>query len=183
MGLGNKECDMKMNTAQEETVSAVADGDAAESRRARRLVLTLRQILVPLDFSGKSRQAFHFAVPLAERYGGMISLIHVVEPLYGYPPPGGTEGVVFPIRSAAVSSREKLGALARELVPPDLLGQTIVRTGSAYLEIVAAADELDADLIVMATHGCTGLKHALVGSTAERVVRHAHCPVLTVRRH
>ena len=78
---------------------------------------------------------------------------------------------------------ERLSALARELVPPDLLGNPMVRTGRARLEIIDAADELKADLIALSTHGHTGLKHVLLGSTAEHVVRHARCPVLTVRRH
>jgi nucleotide-binding universal stress UspA family protein len=172
-----------MNAAQQETGPGPANQDRTKSRHDRRPTLTLRRILVPLDFSGKSRQALDFAVPLAEQYGGKISLIHVVEPVYSYPPPGDAGVAVFPARTAAEASRERLVELARELVPPDLLGRTLVRTGRAYLEIVAAADEMDADLIVIATHGYTGLQHALVGSTAERVVRHAHCPVLTVRRH
>jgi len=146
--------------------------------------LLLRRILVPLDFSGKSRQALEFAVPLAEQYGGKIFLIHAVEPVYAYPY-GSAEMGVSPLdpRPIVEASEKRLSTLARELVPPGLLGKTLVRTGRAYPEIIDAADELEADLIVIATHGFTGLKHVFVGSTAERVVRHAHCPVLTVRRH
>ena len=59
--------------------------------------------------------------------------------------------------------------------------EALVRAGQPYYEITTAAKELDVDLIVITTHGRTGLKHALLGSTAERVVRHAPCPVLTVR--
>ena len=172
-----------MNAGKPEVFSARAGEDRVKPRRARRPTLTLRQILVPLDFSGKSRQALDFAVPLAEQYGGKISLIHVVEPVYSYPPPGDAGVAVFPARTTTEASKETLAELARKLVPADLLGKIMVRTGRAYLAITAAADELDADIIIIATHGYTGLKHALVGSTAERVVRHAHCPVLTVRRH
>jgi universal stress protein A len=146
--------------------------------------LKLSRILVPLDFSGKSRQALDFAVPLAEEYEGKILLIHVVEPAYTAAPfPGEMGGLAADSRIAVEASKEMLSALARELVPRELFGKTMVRIGPAYHEIIEAADELEADLIVIATHGYTGLKHVLLGSTAERVVRHAHCPVLTVRRH
>jgi len=139
---------------------------------------------VPLDFSGKSRRALEVAVPLVEQYGGKIFLIHVVEPAYAYPYGPGEMGVA-PLDSRPIvkASEERISATARELVPPEVLGKTLVRDGRAHLEIIAAADDIEADLIVMATHGFTGLKHVLLGSTAEQVVRHAHCPVLTVRRH
>jgi nucleotide-binding universal stress UspA family protein len=63
-----------------------------------------------------------------------------------------------------------------------LLATTLVRHGIPYHEITIAAKELSMDLIVTTTHGCTGLTHVLLGSTAERIVRHSPCPVLTVRR-
>jgi len=145
---------------------------------------SLRRILVPLDFSGKSRQALEVAVPLAEQYGGKVFLVHVVEPPTTYPY-GAAEMAVAPLnpRPTVEASKGKLSAMARALIPSALFGRALVLTGRAYLEIIAAADELEADLIVIATHGFTGLKHVLLGSTAEQVVRHAHCPVLTVRRH
>lgn len=146
--------------------------------------LSLRRILVPLDFSGKSRQALEVAVPLAELYHAKIFLIHVVEPACAYPyGPGEMSVAVLDSRPIVEASKERLSAIARALVPPKVLGKTLVRDGRAYLEILTAAEELEADVIVIATHGFTGLKHVLLGSTAERVVRHAHCPVLTVRRH
>jgi len=138
---------------------------------------------VPLDFSGKSRQALDFAVPLAQQYGGKIILIHVVELMPSYPPYPAEMMIAAPSpQPAAKASRETLSDLARQLVPPQLLARTLVRTGRAYREILDAAVEEDVDLIVIATHGYTGLKHVLLGSTTEHVVRYAHCPVLTVRR-
>ena len=145
--------------------------------------LSLRRILVPLDFSGKSRQALEFAVPLAQRYGAKIFLIHVVEPVYSFAPyPGQTGLAAVNPQPVTEASRERLSSLAKQLVPREVLGKPLVRTGRAYHEIVEAADAMAADLIVIATHGHTGLKHVLLGSTAEHVVRHARCPVLTVRR-
>ena len=173
-----------MNAGYQKPLTTSARQESAKPRRAARATLRLRRILVPLDFSGQSRQALAFAVPLAAQYGGRIILVHIVEPSPVYTPYPGEAGLVrVDTRSIEESSEETLTQMAGALVPPELLGKTIVRTGRAYAEIIAAAEELDVDLIVMATHGYTGLKHVLLGSTTEHVVRHAHCPVLTVRRH
>jgi nucleotide-binding universal stress UspA family protein len=145
----------------------------------------MRRILVPLDFSGKSRRALDFAIPLARQSKGRIFLLHVVEPVYPLAAFPGEMGIVPAVnpRPELKPSRARLVGLARKLVPPDLLGKALVRSGRAHFEITAAADELKADLIALSTHGHTGLKHVLLGSTAEQVVRHARCPVLTVRRN
>lgn len=76
---------------------------------------------------------------------------------------------------------ERLGGIGRRHVRKGMLGDLLVRDGSPFDEICNAARESDSDLIVIATHGRTGLKHVFLGSTAERVVRHAPCPVLIVR--
>jgi nucleotide-binding universal stress UspA family protein len=103
----------------------------------------------------------------------------VIQPLvypadFGYPP------TMVDTLDEAVRKQieERLGALASQISPS---AETCIRAGQPYYEITAAARELEVDLIVITTHGRTGLKHALLGSTAERVVRHAPCPVLTVR--
>jgi universal stress protein A len=172
-----------MKAKQQATLSASKSAGRVESRSAEPTRVRLRRILVPLDFSGKSRQALEFAVPLAEQYGGKIILIHVVEPMPAYPPFPGEVGVAaVNAGPVAEASQKRLAGLARELVPAELLAETTVRHGRAYREIIDAADELGVDLIVIATHGYTGLKHVLLGSTAEHVVRHARCAVLTVRQ-
>ncbi len=143
--------------------------------------LKLSRILVPLDFSGHSRQALETAIPLAERYGGKITLIHVVEPAYI----GGEAGLAYmPVDNTGLlqAARERLQKTAGDLIAPALFDKAIVREGSAYHEITEAARKFKTDLIVIASQGHTGLSRVLLGSTAERVVRHAHCPVLTVRR-
>jgi universal stress protein A len=142
----------------------------------------LRRILVPLDFSGKSRQALATAIPLAERYGAKIILIHVIETAYL----GGAAGFAYlPVDNARFVEKAllRLKQTAAKLIPPGLLDRVIVREGAAYHEINAAARKLKADLIVIATQGHAGLNRVLLGSTAERVVRHASGPVLTVRRN
>src|SRR3954464_2198985 len=158
--------------------------DNASQRTSGNGSLKLHRILVPLDFSGKARQALDFAIPLARQTNAKIFLLHVVQPVYpvaAFP----AEMGIMPLNLPPVvkPSKFKLTALGPKLVPPELLGKILVRTGRAHLEITRAASELKADLIALSTHGLTGLKHALHGSTAEQVIRHANCPVLTVRRH
>jgi universal stress protein A len=156
-----------------------------QNANTRTRPLTLKRILVPLDFSGKSRPALEYAIPLAEAFGGRIRLLHVVQvvPTLGVSTPGGEMSFIAMdeqphVERATVHWRE----LAKHLLPPALADKLVVRVGLPYDEIVQAAADMHADLMVITTHGHTGIKHALLGSTAERIIRHAPCPVLTVRR-
>ena len=79
------------------------------------------------------------------------------------------------------NSKEELENLARKQIPKELKTRIIVKTGKPFIEIIDTADELDSDLIIIATHGHSGVEHILFGSTAEKVVRKAPCPVLTLR--
>ena len=145
--------------------------------------LTIRHILVPLDFSGFARQALMCAVPLARKHRAKISLVHVAQPpaVVRTMPDG---GLIMPVNTSQLVSAAKvhLDDLAAQLLPGDVRGETLVRDGNAAEEVVAAAKVLKADLIVLSNTGRSGLSRILMGSTAERIVRHAHCPVLTVRR-
>jgi universal stress protein A len=160
----------------------------AEGRRRGGAVaaLSLGRILVPIDFSGKSRQALELAVPLAERFGGRVFLVHVV-PLPVVSTweviPGGKHYLAMDMSRAVEAAQTKLAALAAGRVPAAVRGRTVVRQGNAYFEITEAARKLRVDLIVISTHGYTGMRRMLIGSVAERVVRHAPCAVLTVRCH
>ncbi|MBI3853007.1 MAG: universal stress protein [Verrucomicrobia bacterium] len=143
-------------------------------------LLKLQTILVPTDFSKESKKALLYAIPFARQFNAGIILLHVVQPHYI----GGEFGVVdFPVIEADLQTRsqKELATLAaksvRDLVPV----KTLVRAGSPVNEIVEAAKESKADLVILSTHGRTGLKHVLLGSVAENVVRHAPCPVLIVR--
>jgi universal stress protein A len=140
--------------------------------------LKIRNILVPLDFSDASEKALEYAVPFARLCGAQITLLYVSDAQlscneFGY----------LPIEETAVewAAQKRLQDIASRVVPSDLLGNTEVRRGAPFDQVVAVAKELDADLIIVNTHGYTGLKHILLGSTAERIVRHAPCPVLVVR--
>lgn len=142
--------------------------------------LHLRSILVPIDFSPESEKALKYAALFAEQFGAQLILIHVVEPL-----PFAdlsTIPLILETQSLISSSESKLAEWARrKYVPPNRVSKTLVRQGQAHREITDAATKYKVDLIIIATHGYTGLQHALIGSTAERVVRHAQCPVLTIR--
>jgi nucleotide-binding universal stress UspA family protein len=138
------------------------------------------RILVPTDFSDLSQKAVEAAVALAERFNAEVDLVHVLEPPpypeFGYAHIPMKEGG---LRDAAEGQFKNL----RKRIPAlsHLVKYTPVRTGNAPYEIVQTARQLNADLIVIGTHGRTGLKRLALGSTTEKVVRHAHCPVLVLR--
>ncbi|MDB6064697.1 MAG: putative universal stress protein [Pedosphaera sp.] len=139
----------------------------------------LKKILVPVDFSEPSRKALHYAISLAKPFKAEILLVHVVESVL--PPPDAV--IVESAALAAALNKEAAKRLsewrkkAASLAPV----REILLTGAPYREIVDFADQSKADLIVLGTHGRTGLTRLLIGSTAERVMRHAPCPVLVVR--
>jgi nucleotide-binding universal stress UspA family protein len=156
---------------------------AARRKRLTRQNLTIRRILVPLDFSGYARQALACAVPLARRHRAKINLVHVTQsPVMMRTFPDGSLTVPIDTTRMISVAKSHLDELAAQLLPTELRGQTMVREGNPGYEVVAAAESLKADLIVLSATGRSGLKRILLGSTAERIVRHAHCPVLTVRR-
>ncbi len=148
---------------------------------AKRAALDFQRILVPVDFSGFSERALEYAVPLAEQFHASLVLLHVVEvQIYQESLLVGSKLEDVNVKQMRLC-REKIDALARRHIGPHVPSQTAVRVGKPYFEIVAAAREFDIDLIVIATHGYTGLMHLFLGSNAERVVRLAPCPVLTVQ--
>lgn len=142
-------------------------------------LLHIGHILVPTDFSDPSRKALKYATRFAEQFGAKITLLYVNEPVmypdFAYYPLAMENDQVNEI------ARTKLAALGAKEIGARHIEQTLVRTGNPFHEITEAARTLKMDLIIISTHGYTGLKHAVLGSTAERVVRHAPCPVLTVR--
>jgi len=139
-------------------------------------------ILVTTDFSETSRDAFPPALELAERFGGKIVVVHVVEDRL---PPFVDEFTAIPL-DAILDSQLKRAAKDLDTFLGTVEGlpasaERVILHGTPHLEIVRAAEARSADLIAMATHGRGFLTHALAGSTTERVVRRAPCPVLTVR--
>ena len=138
----------------------------------------LKQLLVPVDFSDCSREALAYAEQLAEGFGAEVTILNVV-PLNEGILRLGAEQFGLLDQQLQENQRRKLIALIREstsLKP----ARCLVRLGDPVREIVKMAEELSATAIVISTHGLTGVKHALIGSVAEKVVRHARCPVWVV---
>jgi universal stress protein A len=140
----------------------------------------VKKVLVPIDFSESSLKALKYAVVFAGQFGASICLVHVVEPASFL---NDMRNVPLAVSDGEVANmlHHKLVMLARKQIDPVTPVHPLVCIGKPFDEIVKTAKTFNADLIILATHGRTGLKRALLGSTAERVVRHASCPVLVVR--
>lgn len=146
------------------------------------MLLKIDRILVPVDFSEYSKMALDYSIEFSKKFNSELILIYVIEPIV-YPSDFGLgqipiNQVDFEIQSKA---EEELKKLVEEKVPADVKASHVVKTGKPFLEIINAAKELNCDLIIIATHGHTGIEHILFGSTAEKVVRKSPVPVLTVR--
>ncbi|MBI2620099.1 MAG: universal stress protein [Ignavibacteriales bacterium] len=152
------------------------------SRKSRPTRIDLKNILVPIDFSEHSKKALQYAIPFARQFRARISLIYVVEPTV-YPADFSFGQVGFPAIEDELRKRggEELDDLLRHEIGKRVPAKRAIRTGKAFYEILQYAKEEQVDLIIIATHGHSGLEHALFGSTAEKVVRKAPCPVLVVR--
>lgn len=159
---------------------AIATKRRAHDRKPGRI--DLNRILVPIDFSGHSRKALQYAIPFARQFSASIDLIYVVEPTV-YPADFSFGQVGFPAIEDELRKRaaEELDELLRHEIGRRVPARRAIRTGKAFYEINQYAREEKMDLIIIATHGHTGIEHALFGSTAEKVVRKAPCPVLVVR--
>ncbi len=159
---------------------AVSKKPRAEASQA--LCPKFQRILVAVDFSEESRSALACAAELAAKFDASLTLVHVVEPHFAKP-----EMEVLPAHAEVGSADEMaeakldLSALGEQMLGPCRLVETLVRSGLAFYEITEAAKMLGADLIVVGTHGDVEARRAVVGSTAEKVVRHAPCPVLVAR--
>ncbi len=142
----------------------------------------IQSILVPIDFSVHSKNALRYSLLLAEQFGASLHLIYVVEPTI-YPSDLGFGQVVLPEVEEELRDRGfgELKALIEREIGTRAKATSVVRTGKPHQEILREAEEQHVDLIVVASHGHTGVEQILFGSTAMRIVRLAKCPVLTVR--
>jgi nucleotide-binding universal stress UspA family protein len=145
-------------------------------------MVTLRKVLFPTDFSEPSEAAWSYALALAKEFGAEILLLHVVAE-----PPRLAEAYEMGftperfIKAASDEARRQMTDMIAKAADWKVSISPQVRKGVEFREIIQAAREAAADIIVMGTHGRTGLAHALIGSVAEKVVRKAPCPVLTVK--
>ncbi|MDP9150265.1 MAG: universal stress protein [Myxococcota bacterium] len=142
---------------------------------------SFRRILVPTDFSESSERALDWALDLAARLGASVTVMHAYEiPIVGFP-----DGALIATPELASRISDAAGAALDKTVAR-LQGRGVkvdglLRDGVAFEEITRAADELDADLIVVGTHSRRGLARALLGSVAENVIRSSPRPVLTIQ--
>ena len=155
---------------------SIQGGTVSDERMDKRGVKT---ILVPIDFSDCSQDAFRYATMVAKTFDAEIVLVHVIDTMDYFVSESVNwsevyarlEAIVKPLMEQNIGEADKKGVATK--------GELI--QGVPYDQIVKKAREVKANLIVMGTHGRTGIKHLLIGSVAERVVRTASCPVLTVR--
>lgn len=146
-------------------------------------MIELKRILVPLDFSEHSGEALKYGCALSEKFGSELHLLHVLqdlvamvpEPGLAFPPPGDY------MQELQQSAEQALAKLPDDSWPCGGTVMRCVRQGPPFVEIIRYAKENEIDLIVIGTHGRGGLAHMLLGSVAEKVIRKAPCPVLSIR--
>ena len=143
----------------------------------------MHRILVPTDFSKFSHNALNYAAAFAEKFGAEIYLLHVVQDLALFIPEAVSVAppATPPIEQMTAAVLEGLQRVVRENNLGRFNVHCEVREGTPFYEIIQFAKETAIDLIIMGTHGRSGLVHVLLGSVTEKVVRKAPCPVLTVR--
>jgi universal stress protein A len=140
-------------------------------------MLTIKKILCPVDFSEPSYKGLDFAVDLAKLFQAELVVLHVLQvlpPRYTFEVPE-FEGIMHN------ESEQQLKDDVAMRVPSTIKTKILVGHGNAAKQIIEIAKEEDADLIAIATQGHSGWEHLVMGSVAEKVVRHAHCPVFAVR--
>jgi len=146
-------------------------------------MLAFKVIVVPTDFSDHSLRAIPYAVSLAEKFNARLKVVFVSEPALQV---ADVAWVGIDERSMSQEhleeARRNLERIALEQVPTDVQVDAEVLSGDAVEAVIAYARDVNADLVVMATHGRSGLSHMLMGSVAEQIVRKAPCPVLTLKQ-
>ncbi len=140
----------------------------------------IRRILVPVDFSPNSRKAVDYATAFAKQFGANLTFLHVVQVNYAYGEFGAIDFTALE-REMRTGAEKELAGLLAATASVGIQADSLVREGSPPKIIADVARELQSDLLVISTHGYTGLRHVLMGSIAEHVVRYAPCPVLVVR--
>ena len=160
----------------------VTRGNALQANNGSRF--RIKTILVPVDFSSRSREGLRYAIAFAKEFGGKIVLLHATYLGYIYSAEG---TAIYDIPALQKAARQNAERKMREFVRAVNFGgvkyEIVFTGGSPVLDICAFAKDHDVDLIITSTHGFTGFTHVLIGSIAEQVVRHAPCSVLVVPSH
>lgn len=145
---------------------------------------SIKRITVATDFSELATEAIDTAVAFARESGALLDLVHVAtETTYPVPPPMDMMRIPVDLPSAVSQASSRLQDEEERVRARGVACEGNVLVGRADAQIVEHADKTRADLIILGTHGRSGLPHVLLGSVAEKVVQHAHCPVLTVPAH
>lgn len=167
------------NSVDEDQISELMNTVAESSPQPTPNATRPRHILVPVDFSKPCLHGVAAALEFARRFGAKLTLLHVVKHL-----PRGSHVVLEAIdiqQDWTKPARERLAEFVAAHVPADVAVEQVVAEGKPFHEVVKLAAGVACDLIIISTHGYTGLAHVLIGSNAERIVQHAPCPVLVVR--
>lgn len=146
-------------------------------------MIEIRTILAPTDFSHHAASAVRYACGLAEKFGSTLHLLHVLSEAIPAGPDPMLTAVLPPdyYQQSEAAAREAIGQVLDPAWGRPAAVETAVRWGAPVDSVIDYATLKQIDLIVIATHGRTGLSHVLMGSVAERIVREAPCPVLTIR--
>ena len=153
-------------------------------------MLPFKKILCPTDFSQPSYEALKVANELALHFSAELYLVHVLAPIpvitaATTPMSAGAPGTSFDVvlyeKELKSAAEKKLAEIVDQKLAKELKVQSFLAYGKAADEIVKIAEKEKVDLIIISTHGETGFRHLIFGSVAEKVVRHAQCPVLTIR--
>ena len=163
-----------------------ASRDQTDDAHGSERLIAYRLFLVPVDFSEDSTKTIQYAGQLAALTGASIQLVHVFQiPEYPAAFYHGlyleNEAVKNHLETAKREAGAQLSLIAEQMRAHGLHAEWILRHGNPYQEIVNAAKEIGVDLIIIGSHGCTGLGRLLLGSTADRVLQYAPCPVLVVK--
>ena len=148
--------------------------------------MAMKRLVFATDFSAYSKEALEYAVQFALKLGAELYLLHVFErPFFSGPGVSMNvriqHGIEEWVREVKAEESKKLDALVEEVRGRGVTVHPLFKEGIPFVEILKTAEEIPADLLVLGTHGRTGLSHVLMGSVAQRVVQKSACPVLTVR--
>src|SRR5215813_3272027 len=150
--------------------------------RRKDIAMASQRFLVPIDFSEYANQALDYAITLAGKLDARLTLLHVIQSV----PLGGVDmGVTLPytyLQDLEAEITQSMEACLARVMAAGLEGDIVVGHGVPFHEVVETAKTQKVDLIIMGTHGRSGLQHVLLGSVAEKVVRLAPCPVLVARQ-
>ncbi|HMA61506.1 MAG TPA: universal stress protein [bacterium] len=143
----------------------------------------VKNILCPLDFSKHSMEALDNAIELSRQLSSKLILAHVITPIPVVPTPSHpSEFDISSYREMLKDTANKnMDSIVKDKLPSEVEYKKIISSGDPAQEIDKIAQSEDVDLLVISTHGRSGLKHLIFGSVAEKIIRHSHCPVLTIK--